>query len=660
MNHTKIILALALLVLFLYTASAAPIDSNTTDSNAIPAGNGYIYITSNPSGADVYIVDLDVNKDYYFYYGKTPVGTLLAARTFKIIVEMAGYKKYTTELIISEYGSTLLRVELQKSDANAASYGNIKVTSRPSKADVYIDERYAGIAPITVEGISAGTHVVTVKLTGYNDYSKEVGVSANKTTSLNAKLTKIKSSSGSVKVTSSPSKADVYFAGQYVGKTPITIKSVAVGEYTLEVKLKGYNSYKTTVKVSANRTTPVHAKLTKSSTKKSAKTTGTAVLPIDEPETGTIKITSNPSNANIYIMEGDYVATPQVFTDSVTGNLRNYIGTTPLTTEFDIGTYTILLKLGGYKDYLAIIKVYANKITSKYAKLKKAPTTTSGVKCSAKSIIGDPNGDGEITAGDSLLIANIVLGIEPKPSNICCVDVDNDKDIDNTDSLKAFKYGLGFTEVESVGNAGKKCSEIATVKQGKLKVTSSPSKADIYVGGNNTGLKTPATNWKADAGTYELTVKKEGYQDFTKKIKISANKTTSVHAKLKKAAVKCTDSDGGKDYYVKGYATIDGGNTKYEDSCAWEASGGDALVETYTLSETYCDSKGSIITESYKCPDGCENGACIKEPTVCGNGIIDIGEECDGNNIGARCVDFGYTEGTITCSSTCKFTITCT
>lgn len=288
MNHTKIIFAFALLVLFLYTASAAPIDSNTTDSNAIPAGNGYIYITSIPSGADVYIVDLDVNKDYYFYFGKTPVGTLLAARTFKIIVEMAGYKKYTTELIISEYGSTLLRVELQKSDANAASYGKIKVTSSPSKADVYVDGRYGGLTPLMLKDIATGKHTVLVKKKGYKDYSKTVEVKEDRTAPMHAKLTKIstkksttsakttgaatasisKVNTGKLKVTSSPSKADAYIRDSEVGdwssigKTPVT-KSMAAGSYEVSVKKKGYLEARQKVSVSAKKTTAVKIKLQK-------------------------------------------------------------------------------------------------------------------------------------------------------------------------------------------------------------------------------------------------------------------------------------------------------------------------------------------------------------------------------------------------------------
>lgn len=48
------------------------------------------------------------------------------------------------------------------------------------------------------------------------------------------------------------------------------------------------------------------------------------------------------------------------------------------------------------------------------------------------------------------------------------------------------------------------------------------------------------------------------------------------------------------------------------------------------------------------------------EPSVCGDGIIQIGEECEGTNLGSltsnNCSDYnsGYDAGTISCSSTCK------
>ena len=48
--------------------------------------------------------------------------------------------------------------------------------------------------------------------------------------------------------------------------------------------------------------------------------------------------------------------------------------------------------------------------------------------------------------------------------------------------------------------------------------------------------------------------------------------------------------------------------------------------------------------------------------TVCGDGIIATGEQCDGSALGgATCVSRGFSSGTLSCSSSCEFnTSSCT
>ena len=84
------------------------------------------------------------------------------------------------------------------------------------------------------------------------------------------------------------------------------------------------------------------------------------------------------------------------------------------------------------------------------------------VSCSSSSIIGDANGDGIITPGDALIITNIAQGIEEVPTNKCCVDVDNDGDVDQDDGTKAFNY---YLNTGNIANAGLECSELAAAPQ---------------------------------------------------------------------------------------------------------------------------------------------------------------------------------------------------
>ena len=60
----------------------------------------------------------------------------------------------------------------------------------------------------------------------------------------------------------------------------------------------------------------------------------------------------------------------------------------------------------------------------------------------------------------------------------------------------------------------------------------------------------------------------------------------------------CTDSDGGKNYFVKGTAIV--GTNALSDNCN----------EDGTLTEKFCY-EDDILWEKYECPDGCHDGACI-------------------------------------------------
>jgi len=70
----------------------------------------------------------------------------------------------------------------------------------------------------------------------------------------------------------------------------------------------------------------------------------------------------------------------------------------------------------------------------------------------------------------------------------------------------------------------------------------------------------------------------------------------------------CTDSDGGKNYYVKGTCA----------SCISSNQGGgcggviDSCSDS-TLKECYCEG-GSIASINYLCPNGCIDGACVSVP----------------------------------------------
>ncbi len=80
--------------------------------------------------------------------------------------------------------------------------------------------------------------------------------------------------------------------------------------------------------------------------------------------------------------------------------------------------------------------------------------------------------------------------------------------------------------------AASSASATAAASTAKLSITSSPSGADIEVDGNFSG-NTPS-DLEVPEGEHTITVKKSGYQDWTRKMKVSAGSNIHLSAEMEK------------------------------------------------------------------------------------------------------------------------------
>lgn len=87
--------------------------------------------------------------------------------------------------------------------------------------------------------------------------------------------------------------------------------------------------------------------------------------------------------------------------------------------------------------------------------------------------------------------------------------------------------------------------EITSDAVGAIEVSSSPSDATVYLDGVSKG-KTPITLSDLDVGTYKIMVKKDGYADWMRSVKVASGKTESFSANLevKTTATTATPTSG--------------------------------------------------------------------------------------------------------------------
>jgi len=187
----------------------------------------------------------------------------------------------------------------------AAASGNITISSVPPGATVFIDGVGTGaITPATIEGVSAGTHFILLRLTGYQNYTRSVTVYDNATSTVSAPLisaptTTAEITNGSIKVESNPSNAAVFVNTEYQGKTPLTLYNITRGTHRVLVQKIGYQDWSERVSVTSGSRTDVYATLQAETTDTTVSTTITTATTVKTTvsRTSTAKVpTSWPSN----------------------------------------------------------------------------------------------------------------------------------------------------------------------------------------------------------------------------------------------------------------------------------------------------------------------------------------------------------------------------
>ncbi len=278
----------------------------------VPAIDGFLSVTSTPSGADIAIDGRPIGE-------KTPHTAPLMPGPHTIKLTLAGYQDWTESAQVTGGETTNVHATLSQAT------GSIKVTSSPSGAKIYVDTYLGwsskGQTPNTITSVSPGDYTIKLTLAGYQDWTKEVQVKGGETTYVHATLDQ---ATGSISVTSTPSGASISFDGVPInGITPYTIQNVDPGYHTLKLTLEGYQDWTEAVSVTAGKTVEICATLA--------------------PISGSATVTSTPSGAAIYV-------------ETYSGDV--YIGETPHTdTAVSPGNYTIKLTLAGYQDWTEEIQV---------------------------------------------------------------------------------------------------------------------------------------------------------------------------------------------------------------------------------------------------------------------------------------------------------------
>ena len=135
-----------------------------------------LFVTTRPAGAEVFINGARQS-------GLTPVTLPLASGQFNIVLRLSGYEAYVGQVQVQENNQTAMNILLTPRAQPHVAWAQVNTT--PKGAEILVDGTLTGqTAPARVQ-ISAGAHILVLRMAGYQPSHRAVEVSEGGTVTVN-------------------------------------------------------------------------------------------------------------------------------------------------------------------------------------------------------------------------------------------------------------------------------------------------------------------------------------------------------------------------------------------------------------------------------------------------------------------------------------------
>jgi hypothetical protein len=145
------------------TPTLAPVGQSLT---------GDLQVSSTPPGGAVFLDGV--------YQGITPAAehielTGIAPGRHTLSIQLQNFQDYLETILVNAGQITRITAVLAPA-RNPSSVGNLQITSQPGAAEIFIDNQYQGITPLTLSSFPAGNHTLIIRLNGYQDHRQVVTI----------------------------------------------------------------------------------------------------------------------------------------------------------------------------------------------------------------------------------------------------------------------------------------------------------------------------------------------------------------------------------------------------------------------------------------------------------------------------------------------------
>jgi len=370
---------------------------------------------------------------------------------------------------------------MQRSEAATAQ---LRVGTLPAGATVVCDGILRDAAPVTIDGLAPGPHLIRVELAGYVPDSRTVRLAAGEKSAVEINL---EQETGLVLVHSTPAGADIAVDGAHRGKAPLLLTDLPRGNYRIKASSPGYQEREMELRVEGR--TPQKLDVTLNS------------------DSARLTVNSNPEGAAVVVNGLSHGVTPCVIEQVPSGESK------------------IVLTMPNYASYQSTVTLRAGDDHKIDAELNPLPASLSivGVPAGAKVYV------------DEQLRGQTPLTMETIAPGTYSVRVEMNGYDPETRSIELKNRDSRVEEFNLVRNVG------------TLEVVTDQAGTSIMVNGADKGMAPVQTDKTVDplrielpVGEYKVEFVKKGYFPVVKTVNIVKSGSVSLRESMKRNFVADT------------------------------------------------------------------------------------------------------------------------
>ena len=219
-------------------------------------------------------VDTAANKPQYVVFTVEPKssavtidGQLYVAEDGVVVALLqSGQHTYKAEArgYHSQSGTiTVAGAKIERTITLKGDFATVTLTA-DSGADIYVNDKKVGTTTWSGK-LNSDLYIFEARKSGYRTQSLTRQITSDPA-SQRYTLPALAPIYGSADITSSPAMADITLDGKAVGRTPLLLDNLLVGQHKITVSKSGYQPYSATITVAEGKTATVNAALTKIAT----------------------------------------------------------------------------------------------------------------------------------------------------------------------------------------------------------------------------------------------------------------------------------------------------------------------------------------------------------------------------------------------------------